>query len=60
MEFYGMTDIGKKRAANEDMFATLRIGDNAFLLVVCDGMGGEVGGAEAAKKAYQNPGYPTE
>ena len=51
MEFYGMTDIGKKRAANEDTFATRNIGDNAVLLVVCDGMGGEVGGSEAAKTA---------
>ena len=53
MEFYGMTDIGKKRADNEDMFATLKIGDNAFLLIVCDGMGGVAGGAEASKKATE-------
>ncbi|MBO4212951.1 MAG: Stp1/IreP family PP2C-type Ser/Thr phosphatase [Clostridia bacterium] len=53
MEFYGMTDIGKKRAANEDMFETLNIGDNAVLLVVCDGMGGVAGGAEASKKATE-------
>ena len=53
MEFYGMTDIGKKRADNEDMFETLNIGDNAVLLVVCDGMGGVAGGAEASKKATE-------
>ena len=53
MEFYGMTDIGKKRAANEDMFEARNIGDNAVLLVVCDGMGGVAGGAEASKKATE-------
>ena len=53
MEFFGMTDIGKKRNANEDTFSARNIGDNAVLLVVCDGMGGVAGGAEASKKATE-------
>lgn len=53
MEFYGITDIGKKRAVNEDTFAARKICDNAVFLVVCDGMGGEAGGSEASKKAVE-------
>lgn len=51
MNFYGLTDIGRKRQNNEDCYGIYRIADNAFLLLVCDGMGGEAGGAEASETA---------
>ena len=44
MFFYGKTDIGRKRATNQDNFLTMRICDNILLLVLCDGMGGTNGG----------------
>ena len=51
MVFFGATDKGKKRKNNEDRFACCRPADNAVLLVVCDGMGGEAGGEIAAQTA---------
>ena len=44
MFFYGMTDIGRKRATNQDSFLTRRFCDNVALFVLCDGMGGTNGG----------------
>ncbi len=54
MDFYGLTDIGRKRKNNEDSYGIYRIADNAFLLLVCDGMGGEAGGAEASETARRS------
>lgn len=54
MNFYGITDIGRKRENNEDGFGIYRIADNAKLLLVCDGMGGEAGGAEASSLALRS------
>ena len=54
MTFYGMTDVGRKRENNEDNFAIFEVADNATLLLVCDGMGGEAGGAEASELALES------
>ena len=44
MFFYGKSDIGRKRATNQDNFLNMRICDNIMLFVLCDGMGGTNGG----------------
>ena len=41
----GITDVGMKRANNEDNYL---INDELNLFVVCDGMGGHVGGEFAS------------
>ncbi|MBQ7293239.1 MAG: serine/threonine-protein phosphatase [Clostridia bacterium] len=40
MKVFGKSDIGNVRKANEDVFGTKLIADNALIAVVCDGMGG--------------------
>ncbi len=51
MNFKGKTDIGRKREKNEDLFIAERIADDAVLLAVFDGMGGEAGGDIASHTA---------
>ncbi len=42
------TDTGRVRQANEDSCGEIRRDDGSLLLVLCDGMGGHVGGAVAS------------
>lgn len=49
----GKTDIGKKRETNQDSFVIKQLSENTILALVCDGMGGNVGGREASSIAVQ-------
>jgi protein phosphatase len=51
MIFSGKTDVGKRRANNQDKFDTTVLPDGSVLLTVCDGMGGANGGSEASRIA---------
>ena len=48
MDFFGNTDIGRKRKANQDSFCICELGKNALLCAVFDGMGGHAGGEIAS------------
>lgn len=47
----GKTDIGQRRETNQDYFRIEELSENLLLMVVCDGMGGAVGGSEASSIA---------
>ena len=49
LQIYGLTDIGLIRKENQDCFSIKR-GSRYTLAVLCDGMGGENSGKEAAEK----------
>ncbi|MBO5109918.1 MAG: Stp1/IreP family PP2C-type Ser/Thr phosphatase [Clostridia bacterium] len=51
MKAYGLSHIGMKRAVNQDAFVIKDYAPGALLAVVCDGMGGTMGGKEAAEIA---------
>lgn len=51
MNSFGVTDVGRRRKNNQDNFIIRQLGDNALFAVVCDGMGGAAGGAEASSLA---------
>lgn len=54
MNFFGKSDVGKRREVNQDRFRALSIwGDEAILLVVCDGMGGHLAGEVASSTAVE-------
>ena len=53
MNFYGKTDVGKKREENQDRFGSSQLDNEMTLLVVCDGMGGANGGETAAELAVK-------
>ena len=51
MLFYGKTDVGRRRAANQDDFVIKKYSDDTIVAVVCDGMGGANGGNIASAVA---------
>lgn len=56
MLFYGSTDVGMRRAVNQDNFIIKKYSDDVITAVVCDGMGGAAGGSiasAAASEAFQ-------
>jgi len=57
MIFYGKTDVGQRRAENQDNFIIKKYADDVLFAVVCDGMGGANGGSVAsavAVKAFED------
>ncbi|MBE6542673.1 MAG: Stp1/IreP family PP2C-type Ser/Thr phosphatase [Ruminococcaceae bacterium] len=53
MLFYGKTDVGKKRAVNQDNFIVKKYSSDVLFAVVCDGMGGASGGNIASALAIE-------
>jgi len=51
MLFYGKTDVGSHRAANQDNFLIRKYSADVLVAVVCDGMGGVNGGNTASRIA---------
>lgn len=51
MLFYGKTDVGNHRAANQDNFLIRKYSADVLVAVVCDGMGGVNGGNTASRIA---------
>lgn len=51
MLFYGKTDVGKRRAANQDDFIIKTYSGDTVVAVLCDGMGGANGGNIASSLA---------
>ncbi len=48
MNYYGKTDIGRKRKANQDNYCICELSDKVLLCAVFDGMGGHAGGETAS------------
>ena len=53
MRLFGVTDIGCHRKDNQDSYVFRELGDQAALLVVCDGMGGAQAGSVASSVAIE-------
>ena len=53
MKFYVMTDVGRKRASNQDAFCCARLDNGVEFVVLCDGMGGHRGGNVASEIAVR-------
>lgn len=68
LKYKALSDVGRVRKANEDCFGELlstESNGNGSLFIVCDGMGGHVGGAVASQTAvnsikdfFKNEYYP--
>jgi len=53
MLFYGKTDVGRRRAVNQDTFVIRKYAGDVLFAVVCDGMGGANGGDTASAVAVE-------
>ncbi|MBE6599904.1 MAG: Stp1/IreP family PP2C-type Ser/Thr phosphatase [Ruminococcaceae bacterium] len=53
MIYCSKTDIGKKRDKNEDTAVACRLAENALIIAVFDGMGGQAGGEIASSVAAE-------
>ena len=53
MNVFGVTDVGRVRRDNQDSYVIRRLGGEAALLVVCDGMGGARAGSVASSVAAE-------
>ena len=51
MQSWGLTDIGRVRAQNQDAYEIAQLDRNSLIAVVCDGMGGAKSGNIASKLA---------
>ncbi|KRM56345.1 Stp1/IreP family PP2C-type Ser/Thr phosphatase [Lacticaseibacillus sharpeae] len=60
MEFAYRTDVGQKRADNQDYVGLFKNGVGASLAIVADGMGGHQGGDVASEMAVSHIGYAFE
>ena len=49
----GKTDKGLLREKNEDSFYFEKLSENLAFAIVCDGMGGQIGGDVASSKAVE-------
>ncbi|WP_155286695.1 Stp1/IreP family PP2C-type Ser/Thr phosphatase [Lacticaseibacillus zhaodongensis] len=57
MEYAYRTDIGKRRASNQDYVGLFKNDSGANLAIVADGMGGHQGGDVASEMAVSHIGY---
>ncbi len=53
MLFYGKTDVGRRRAVNQDNFIIRKYAGDVLFAVICDGMGGANGGDTASAVAVE-------
>ena len=53
MQVSAKSDVGRVRSINEDSYAVRGLGGGALLAVICDGMGGAVGGHIASQTAVR-------
>ena len=53
-KFIGITHIGLTRKSKEDRYLIKSMPDNSVLIVVADGLGGDVAGNYAAEKIRKN------
>lgn len=60
MEFAYRTDVGQKRANNQDYVGLFKNAVGATLAIVADGMGGHQGGDVASEMAVSHIGYAFE